>query len=65
MNKASCLSLVSNAILYWKTIHINKIIIDLKNQGDSIEDDTLSHISLLPYKHVIPNGAYFVEDFRN
>jgi TnpA family transposase len=25
MNKASCLSLVSNAILYWNTIHISKI----------------------------------------
>ena len=24
--------------------------------------ETLSHISLLPYKHVLPNGTYFIED---
>ncbi len=22
----------------------------------------LSHISLLPFKHVVPNGTYFIED---
>ena len=63
MNKASCLSLVSNAMLYWNTIHINEQVDDLRSRGEIIEDDTLSHISLLPYKHVIPNGSYFIEDF--
>jgi TnpA family transposase len=59
MNKASSLSLVSNAILYWNTSRISKIIGDLRSQGDRVEDKTLSHISLLPYKHVLPNGTYF------
>ena len=63
MNKASCLSLVSNAILYWNTIKINDIVENLRQQGEEIEDETLSHISLLPFKHVIPNGTYFIEDF--
>ncbi|HPO40858.1 MAG TPA: Tn3 family transposase [Bacteroidales bacterium] len=62
MNKASCLSLVSNAILYWNTIKINSIVESLKRQGDVIENDTLSHISLLPYKHVLPNGTYFIDE---
>lgn len=62
MNKASCLSLVSNAILYWNTSRIDKIIRDLRKQGEKIEDETLSHISLLPYKHILPNGTYFIED---
>ena len=61
MNKASCLSLVSNAILMWNTIKIDKIVQDLENQGETISKDTLSHISLLPYKHVLPNGTYFIE----
>jgi TnpA family transposase len=30
MNKASCLSLVSNAILYWNTIKINDIVENLR-----------------------------------
>ena len=62
MNKASCLSLVSNAILYWNTLHIHEIITALRQQGEVIEDETLSHISLLPFKHVLPHGTYFIED---
>jgi TnpA family transposase len=62
MNKASCLSLVSNAILYWNTIRINEIVENLRSQGEEIDKETLSHISLLPFRHVVPNGTYFIED---
>ena len=62
MNNASCLSLVSNAILYWNTIKINDIVETLRVQGEDIDKETLSHISLLPFKHVVPNGTYFIED---
>lgn len=60
MNKASSLSLVSNAMLYWNTSRISQIIEELREQGEVIEDSTLKHISLLPYKHVLPNGTYFI-----
>jgi TnpA family transposase len=62
MNKASCLSLMSNAILYWNTIRINGIIDSLRESGENIDEEALSHISLLPYKHVLPNGTYFIEE---
>ena len=62
MNKASCLSLVSNAILYWNTIKINDIVGSLCDQGEKIDDEILSHISLLPFKHVLPHVTYFIED---
>jgi len=62
MNKASSLSLVSNAILYWNTIKINDIVESLRQQGEDIHNETLSHISLLPFKHVLPNGTYFIDD---
>ena len=62
MNKASCLSLVSNAILYWNTIQINDLVEGLRRRGEVIDNETLSHISLLPYKHVLPNGTYFITD---
>ena len=61
-NKSSCLSLVSNAILMWNTIKIDGIIKQLEAHGEVISDETLSHISLLPYKHVLPNGTYFIDD---
>jgi hypothetical protein len=63
MNKASCLSLVSNAILYWNTLKIADIVDQLRQQGETVEEETLAHISLLPFKHVLPNGTYFNEDY--
>lgn len=62
MNKASCLSLVSNAILYWNTLKITEIVDNLRTQGEDIDKETLAHISLLPFRHVVPNGMYFIED---
>ena len=62
MNKASCLSLVSNAILYWNTLKIAEIVDNLRVQGEDIDKETLAHISLLPFRHVVPNGMYFIED---
>jgi TnpA family transposase len=59
MNKASCLSLVSNAIIYWNTVQIDRIITSIGDQGEHIDQEALRHISLLPFKHVLPNGAYF------
>ena len=60
MHKASCLSLVSNAILYWNTRKIDPIVSQLRLQNTEIADDTVARVSLLPYKHVIPNGTYFI-----
>lgn len=48
MNKASCLSLVSNSILYWYLIKIEKIINQFERQGEEIKNEVLAHISLLP-----------------
>ncbi len=60
MNKASCLSLVSNAILFWNTKRITQIIDQLRTQDEYISDETLSRVSLLPFQHAIPNAAYFI-----
>ena len=56
------MSLVSNAILMWNTIKIDDIIKNIEAQGEKISPDMVSHISLLPYKHVLPNGTYFIDD---
>ena len=62
MNKASCLSLVSNAILMWNTVKIDGILKNLEAQGETTTQEALSHVSLLPFKHVLPNGTYFIEE---
>jgi hypothetical protein len=58
MNKASCLSLLSNAVLVWNTVHFARIIAELRAQGQSVADQYLARISPLLRSHVIPNGTY-------
>lgn len=58
MNKASCLSILSNAVLAWNTVHISGIVKKLRQNGHIIEDKNLSRISPMMYKHVFVNGTY-------
>ncbi len=59
MNKASCLSLLSNAVLVWNTIEMEKIIAKLRASGHVIDDADIALFSPLAHRHVVPNGTYF------
>jgi len=58
MNKASCLSLLSNAVLVWNTVRMGEIVAQLRAGGELVADEDLARISPLAYAHVIPNGTY-------
>src|SRR5512143_1738796 len=58
MNKASCLSLLSNAVLVWNTAQMGKIVARLRAAGEQVSNEDLARISPLAYAHVIPNGTY-------
>ncbi len=58
MNKASCLSLLSNAVLVWNTVGISEIVARLRSAGETVSDKDLARISPLAYAHVIPNETY-------
>jgi hypothetical protein len=58
MNKASCLSLLSNAVLVCNTMAIMKIVTQLRAAGETIVDKDLARISPLMDHHVILNGTY-------
>jgi Tn3 transposase DDE domain len=58
MNKASCLSLLSNAALVWNTMRMGEIVARLRAAGEAVSDEDLARISPLAYAHVIPNGTY-------
>jgi hypothetical protein len=60
MNKATCLSLLSNAVLVWNTVHIARSVAQLRAAGETITDEDLARISPAAFAHVIPNGTYFV-----
>jgi len=62
MNKASCLSLLSNAVLVWNTLRIAKIINELRAAGHEIADQNLARVSPIMRRHVIPNGTYHFGD---
>ena len=59
MNKATCLSLLSNAVVVWNTMQMSRIIAQLHASGETIADEDLARVSPLACSHVIPNGTYF------
>ncbi len=63
MNKATCLSFLSNAVLVWNTMHMTRIVEQLRAGGATIDDAELSRVSPVAFSHVIPNGTYFSQPF--
>jgi len=59
MNKASCLSLLSNAVLVWNTMEIDKMVHSLRLSGQIVNDADLALVAPLLRYHVAPNGMYF------
>jgi TnpA family transposase len=59
MYKATCLSLLSNAVQVWNTIHMMRIIQRLRASGETMTAEELARIPPMAFSHVIPNGTYF------
>ena len=59
MNKAGCLSLLSNAVLVWNTVQIGRLAQQLRVTGHPVRDEDLARVSPLLHAHVTPNGSYF------
>ena len=60
MNKASCLSLLSNAVVLWNTLHMERVVRELRAGSMTVADQHLSHVWPLQRRHIVPNGVYFV-----
>jgi Tn3 transposase DDE domain-containing protein len=58
MNRASCLSLLSNAVLVYNTVRIGHVLKQAKAQGQEFTPEAIAHISPLARRHVIVNGTY-------
>ena len=43
-------------------IYFRRVVDRLRVDGAEISDDELRGVSLLPFRHVMPNGTYFIED---
>jgi TnpA family transposase len=64
MNKASCLSLLSNAILVYNTIHIGNILDQAQAAGRVFSPEAIAHVPPLLFDHVIVNGTYDFSDAK-
>ena len=62
VNKASCLSLLSNAVLVRNTLRIAEIVNQLRVADHAISNQDLARVSPLMHGHVTPNGTYRFSD---
>jgi TnpA family transposase len=65
MNRASCLSLLSNAVLVYNTLRIGQVLEKAKAQGREFSAEAIAHISPLMRRHVIVNGTYDFSPSQN
>ena len=57
-HRASGLNLVVAAIVLWNTVHLERTIVALRDQGEIISDDLLAHLSPLGWEHINLTGDY-------
>jgi TnpA family transposase len=65
MNRASCLSLLSNAVMVYNTLRIGRGLEHAKAQGQGFTPEAIAHVSPLAYRHVIVNGTYDFSPSQN
>ncbi|MEW6752837.1 MAG: Tn3 family transposase [Candidatus Latescibacterota bacterium] len=58
MCKASCLSLLSNAVIAWNIQAMDQILSEMKREGRLVSEEDLAHVWPLAWKHVSPNGMF-------
>jgi TnpA family transposase len=57
-NQASCLNLVTNAVIIWNTVYMAAVLGQLKGEGVRVEEADLIHLSPARYEHINPYGKY-------
>ncbi len=60
-NQASCLNLVTNAVVTWNTIYMMDAIANLRAKGHIVADSDLVHLSPALYAHINRYGKYHFE----
>ena len=57
-NQSSCLTLVTNAVIIWNTIYMAAALDYLKQEGYSISEEDIAHLSPARFDHINPYGKY-------
>lgn len=57
-NQVGCLNLVTNAVIVWNSLYIEKVVQQLKQEGQFPGDEELKHIWPTRYAHINVYGRY-------
>jgi TnpA family transposase len=57
-HQASCLNLVTNAVILWNTVYMAAAVEQLKQEGYPVQDSDLAHIWPTRYEHLNVYGKY-------
>ena len=60
-NQASCLNLVTNAVVTWNTVYMTAVIEQLKKEGHKFEEEDIAHLSPARHEHINPYGKYYFD----
>jgi Tn3 transposase DDE domain len=55
-NQSGCLTLVTNAIVFWNTIYIQAALDHLKQEGYEVNPEDIPHLSPCRFEHINPYG---------
>ena len=58
VNQASCLNLITHAVILWNTVYMAEIIARLKREGYPVNESDLPHIWPTRYEHLHVYGPY-------
>ncbi|NJL52667.1 MAG: transposase [Hydrococcus sp. SU_1_0] len=64
LNQVGCLNLVTNAIIVWNTVYIDKVVQQLRQEGRFIDDEDLKFIWPTRHKHINVYGQYYFDEKR-
>ena len=57
-NQASCLNLLTNAVVAWNTVYMAAVLDQLRSEGYPVRDEELVHLSPARYEHINPYGKF-------
>ncbi len=58
LNRATCMSLIINAIVVWNTRYMMAALDHLRNTGMTINEEDLRHLTPLLWEHITFHGNY-------
>lgn len=65
VNQATCLNLVTNAVVAWNTVYMATAIDQLKTENYLVDETDITHLSPARYEHINPYGKYQFDLAKN